>query len=535
MAKILDSAENLTGNTPKFLETSSNFYLNGHYYNKNLSVRPFEYYSGCNSITTDDNNPFAKTIVDVVPTSNGGNRIEKGLMIDNNNFKKTYLLNDLQDTFKLIEIDQSSEGEVPNTRILRLYGSGDNYNYPNSDIGYTKGDKTFLSQDDRFIYVMIKTGVLINGEGTVGGTGNIPEIIKIDKETLKINNRLRLPQTNYGFTHCKLLSEYKSFFFISCSNTLGNLKVVAVDKFTLGLKTIYDSGSSVPWKKGIRKCSIPSDLVYGIGDVLYFFTILSTYDEELGTYRNILSKIELQRDLLQCKLIETDIELTMINSMKHSYYEFITVTDDNGNYVVSIPIDPNPNSEHMPEELNNITVYRVTNENIEEVSKISDISPTVFKNVIKMDNNKTLVLPSKYRTDVYTWNKATKKYDLSFTDSNMPKYVFKDSNDGLWIQDIYKAVHYVRRTTAANVVTRFNMDEYEFKGEPINTYAIIEVTNLEGKAVQADLEVQLFGPAKFTTNHLTKMTITTSKSGSSSIPVTITGEGKITLKPKILL
>lgn len=93
-----------------------------------------------------------------------------------------------------------------------------------------------------------------------------------------------------------------------------------------------------------------------------------------------------------------------------------------------------------------------------------------------------------------------------------------------------KTVYNVYFETAyiiSSVEIEFEQLEADYTGTPIASNITVATKNNVGDYLVSDVKLELSGPAKFTSNNLKEITITTLNNGVNTIPITITGPGYV--------
>lgn len=103
-----------------------------------------------------------------------------------------------------------------------------------------------------------------------------------------------------------------------------------------------------------------------------------------------------------------------------------------------------------------------------------------------------------------------------------------DWNGQLFVEDLSRNLYVFNVTTSQAVVTGFDISDVEFLGSPIAANAVVSVRDLLGNRMAQSVQVNLVN-AVFTSNGLSKITLTTSPDADNLIPISITGSGAVSV------
>ncbi|MNV64611.1 hypothetical protein D3C71_1572620 [compost metagenome] len=151
-----------------------------------------------------------------------------------------------------------------------------------------------------------------------------------------------------------------------------------------------------------------------------------------------------------------------------------------------------------------------------------------------MYDNKLLLLGSEAGVHFYNWSPSTKGFEKT-TAYDMPTIVFGcDMNNNIYIQQPDSSIEMLSNTLPITIYADFEYDLYDYNGVDINANVEVYSKNIIGQYLNANIELTLFGPIKFTDTGLKKKTVTTSNLNKISIPVTVYDSGILKVNTKVL-
>jgi hypothetical protein len=178
--------------------------------------------------------------------------------------------------------------------------------------------------------------------------------------------------------------------------------------------------------------------------------------------------------------------------------------------------------------------YEVIDENNWKLVSYTNFNPIIYKTVLPVLNNQTLMLAYENGCHIYTWDTGTTSYKKVSSFDIPISQIGCDSNNNLYIQYADSSIEMISNVMPVTIFADFESDVYNYNGTDITTNVVAYVKNYQGHYLSTSLQINLYGNCKFTDNGTRTKTITTSNLDTMSIPVTITDSGNLKVAVKAL-
>lgn len=496
MAKILGSSR-VSGNIPKLIETSENFIINAQTYDKNtFSAKALDF---CPMYGTPKNEILLRSTT-YMESNWSHNRTDMNFITDNNDPNITYI---------------ATPG---------IYGAnGSIQKITKTTVGYTMATITgssyndiwqFVGQDNAKVY-----GVLQRSQNSYG------YFFSIDKATFAIT------YTTIGACAIKILKETESFFYFTANYYQRNY-VMKFNKNTNTITTLLDD--TLPSSDNYRCLSTS----LGDANEVYFMrdSILTT-----GAHRVAYRKYTLDsnKDVVSVVDMITDMSIKpgqaipfppSSDPIKHELF----FVKDNGKTYLSHVVYNNGTTVGLTPDKSGMYTYEITGVNTMKMVSFKEFSPTIYKGMMNMYDNKLLLLGNESCLHFYNWNSATTSFEKT-TGTDSPMMAFgSDMNNNIYMQYTDSSVEMLSNTLPITIYADFQYDLYTYNGQEIDATLDVYARNFLNQYLNTSVELILFGPVRFADTGLKKKTITTSNLNTLSLPVIIDGEGILKVNTKVI-
>ena len=214
-----------------------------------------------------------------------------------------------------------------------------------------------------------------------------------------------------------------------------------------------------------------------------------------------------------------------VDGMNTHYEPFITTMDNKSYLNIAI-------YEKVSSTSNNISYYGIYTFEIDKTTK--DITYKSFLNIkdyfrgfIGVRNNTFLVGASDEKC--YLLNFEKDKFVITNVLNNRPQYIGADLAENIWIVNKLGEVEMYSPFVPIHVNIEYEFENYNYEGKDIETYISIESKNYLNENIASKLKLTIKGEAVFSNNSDNIIIDTTLETGKKRIPITIKGDGAITI------
>ena len=144
-----------------------------------------------------------------------------------------------------------------------------------------------------------------------------------------------------------------------------------------------------------------------------------------------------------------------------------------------------------------------------------------------LNNGQTVVLANKYSLKVISLDTTSMKFKQTMYKNLDVLVVGSDTNENIWIHSSAGEVYRFANTTPTEVYAEYEKTNYDYIGANIETYLAVSVKDFSGNFRATKLKITLKGNQVFKSNSKNYITVTTSSSAVTNIPVTIKGRGEL--------
>ncbi len=507
MAKILNS-DYISGEVQRVVETPLGYIINGIYYDKKTmtpkALQTFPAY-GCRLCLGMD----------------------KNLLLNNSYFNhyktmRNSIINDRYDpTISYIFTTHYNNGTKTILKIREYNGKVDILKYLN--FGALSGGNhhiinSYVGQDKNYIYVL--------SSGTYSTSNYNDFLYKMDKETLAIVT-IDTITSNSWLTPIKETEEY---IYYGQTNDKGSHYIKRYNKITNNVESL-----PLPVMNDQKYYSVSySNLLSNSNLDFYMFSVFQdskSHKMQIVRYYFDMTKNDI-KDICTIKTYkmgdgEQLITQPIINvdGMNTHYEPFITTMDNKSYLNIAI-------YEKVSSTSNNISYYGIYTFEIDKTTK--DITYKSFLNIkdyfrgfIGVRNNTFLVGASDEKC--YLLNFEKDKFVITNVLNNRPQYIGADLAENIWIVNKLGEVEMYSPFVPIHVNIEYEFENYNYEGKDIETYISIESKNYLNENIASKLKLTIKGEAVFSNNSDNIIIDTTLETGKKRIPITIKGDGAITI------
>lgn len=500
MAKILSSLK-VNGNIAKFVETSDNFIINSQMYDKNtFSAKALDF---CPITSTNRNEILLRSNV-YIDTSWVPSRTEANFITDNNDPNITYVATPgLYGTMATIQkITKTTIGYT----IASVNAGSAGYN----DIWQ------FIGQDNAKIY-----GTLQRDYSTANGS-----IFSIDKATFAITQA-----TINTAIAIRILKETESFFYFS-SNTSQHNYISKYNKNTGAITTLLDDTmTSADNYRCLSTLLGDANEIYFVRDAFATAGVhrIAYRKYTLDSSKDAINTVDMVADMT----IRPGQSIPFPASSGNIRHELFYVKDNGKTYLNHV-IYNNGTPLALTADKSGMYTYEITGANTMKMVSYKEFSPTIYKGMMNMYDNKLLLLGNENGLHFYNWNSATVSFEKT-TGIDAPMMAFgADMNNNIYMQYVDSSIEMLSNTLPITIYADFQYDLYTYDGSEIDATLDVYARNFMNQHLNTSIELSLFGPVRFADTGLKKKTVTTSNLNALSLPVIIDGEGILKVNTKII-
>lgn len=494
----------LSGNISKMAELSDAYVINGQIYDKNmipkaLQTLPIE-------STTDVEINLYTTAYTNTRSNSGSSRINKSLIVDNNNSNICY------------KVIQNYNSTNRGAYLAKITDSDGQFSIQKGTL-LSSGSDTLdiISQDSTNVYckysIISTSYVLAINKNTLNhiSTG----ISYVSMNNIIFENDLYLYTWNYSWSPSAIYL-YK------------------VEKSTMN-KTLlytYSLGSAFSITNVVNVSNTTPGKFYSIIDG-YATTQKHQFLYKKYIFDSVFETIsESTINIDYNNLVDDYIEI-----YQNSYYyslcnELLEYTDSDGKKYITHFIY-NQGTGVFSAENSAMYTYEMIDSDNWKLVNYTLFTPVIYKAILPVYNNSIIFAIYGNGYSMYVWDSVTKQYIESASSSETITAAGIDMNNNIYIQKGDSRVDIISKTVPSTIFADFEEDSYEYNGVDISSNIIVYAKNMENKFINTNLELKLSGNVVFTDTGLQKKSISTSNLGKLTIPVTITDSSMLRVSVSI--
>lgn len=567
--QILDSGNNITTVVPKMIETPNTHIINAHIYDKpSLKPIPFEYYYNSSNLGTLIYSVFNNCICTLEDYKPGDNYNQVGIFLHHaNNNQKLF-----QDTsnpnvfYTMVRTSRDGkcsmnllkfEIENNNIKLLNTKAKNDTYSQSSYYNRFQSGhDIQILYQTDEYlIYVYKKPNGFVNtttGSGRSEGTFQQGKfhayyIIKYNKNTCeettivsyvdRIHNIQFLEYNNGEIYLYDTMRYYNNAVIGTHADNL-----IRILKVNVGSNTVITIGSI----QDNNKINVVDNPVK-IDD--YYYTIK---DNGNRTYCFYKIKLNIENDTIEEEQININYNEYIVDISEATAGDLLehtlnTIFVNNKKYIIcsvhAFPHNKNyPNCHknivfelvQITKEIETVEINEETGEEITVIKEITVEEAVVtdiisFKNgckgVLKYIDANTLIFLFNDGIGFYKFDNTQGKYIECYKKSGIFNVIGLDTLNRFYAQHTNGDIELMTALNACTLRADFT-DEY-YRQINIDTEIHYFAKNFLDEYLSTDVVISLVGPVQFKDDSSKEKIIRTSGEGVDTLPVTITGSGRI--------
>jgi hypothetical protein len=518
--QILNDKSIITQTVPRVVETPEHLIINTQVYDKaSLKPVPLEFnvisvpiiYSSLNRcIWTYNNNTIARTLF--LHTGNNKNQKMYQDQTDVNIFYNLFKYPDYG-----TKIIKFKKGE---NNISEQWNGTWNYNYaPSCGTTSYGNDVQIIYQSDLYILFVLKYTYSL-GAWTGGG----------DKYFLRKYNKKTNQETdiqdfgtgaNQAAIHNYQFMEYDNdnvYFYKQNGNAY---TIYKLNLSTNVLTTLFTFTNT----NGLTVIDNPVK----IGD--YYYIIKDNYLQS-GIHEYCFYKIKLDitndtvtQDVVNINLNNFILDTAsgeVLSGIGEGVYHTLNTLEVNNKKYILCTVHSVPNQNYYPNQHKHV-VFEVTDSEI--IVKDVITFPSGCKGVLEYINSNTLVFLYTDSIAFYKFDNTKEKYVLAYRKAGVFNTIGFDTLNRFYMQHTTAAIDVVTSMNACTLKADFT-DEY-YTSINTDTEISFYAKNFLNEYLSTDVKITLLGPVQFKDDKSKIKIVKTSDAGIKTLPVTITGSGKI--------
>ena len=496
----------------KLVELSDVYIINGQVYDKNtmtpVSMQTVPIYSTKEVELSTYRTAYVNNYF-------GTSRVDKGFVIDTN---------DINICYKVTQNYNNANGY--GATLAKIINNNGEYNiaYLSDNVFKDYHDMLdIISQDANYIYCYVYRN-----------NGNANYLI-VDKKTWKTKKYDTLVKTNY----LNIINENDTYLYFYAYASNNSEVIHKLNKATLETKEIARIARSGNY---IISCEIAvhdsiNNKFYSVCDCC---SDTSQNTSHYFIYKN--NSLDIVNEKLTQSIINVDLDIYEEDKIilypntndVYTHSKLFMYTASSGkkyitHFVINQGVDGNLNAKNSA-----MYTFEIIDENNWKLIDYKFFKPIVYKAILPIYENATIFAIHEYGCDTYSWDNATGKYEkINSMDETMTA-VGIDMNNNIFIQKGDSSIEILSKTVPTTIFADFEEDQYEFQSGDIDTNVVIYAKNFENKFLNTTIELQLIGNVKFTDNGLKTKKVSTSNTGESRVPVTITGAGILQVRTRTI-
>lgn len=523
--QILDDKSIITQTVPRIVETPNHLIINTQVHDKtSLKPVPFEFnaisapisYSSLNRCIWTYNNINSHVGYRALFLHTGNNKNQKMYqdLVDANIFYSLLQYPDYG--IKLIKFKKEE------ANILEQWSIANNHNaWGGGNCGSTSlcSSYNIIFQSEKYIIFIAKYNT--GGGGAWGGGTEYYVLKKYNKKTNEITDL----ETNSGSGTVAIINyqfmEYYNdnvYFYKQQSNVYKICKLnLSTNLLTELLVFTNTNGLTVV------------DNPVKIGD--YYYTIKDNYLQS-GIHEYCFYKIKLDvatdtatQEVVNINLngfvLDTAPGETLSGIGEGVYHTLNTLEVNNKKYILCT-IHSTPNFNYYPNQHKHI-VFEVTDTEI--IVKDVIAFPNGCKGVLEYINSNTLVFLYTDSIAFYKFDSTKEKYILTYRKAGIFNTIGFDTLNRFYMQHNTAAIDVITSMNACILKADFT-DEY-YTSINTDTEISFYAKNFLDEYLSTDVKITLLGPVQFKDDKSKTKIVKTSDAGIKTLPVTITGSGRI--------
>jgi hypothetical protein len=510
MAKILNTSK-ITTPIPKVIELPDELVLNGQVYDKStFAAKSLDFLH----IPVSTKNEIIMSKMMCIDSVANFGRTMNNLIVDNTNPNVYY-------TFGFGTYDVSALN-----RCYKITRTSTGLQYQSIIVG---GETTYactyeiIQQDTGRIYYFRHRNY---EPGTI-------YIGYIDKATFTIT------ETQPAGNRIKILKVTDSFIYFATCYPQANY-ICKYNKNSNSVTVLFSQAYTTAQQQ-TYSC-VPSDLtndnefyivrdnaVNGFSHSILYTKYTIDFVKETVTYQDVTADTSMRiagTPFSSTNNIRIQHELFFVKDNGKTYMNHIVYWHGTGSYASA--------ANALNVDKSSIFTYELIDSTTWKMVSYVDFNPTIYRQIMPLYNNKVMIAMYEGGVHFYSWNSGTKSFEKISTYEFPTMMVGVDTNNNTYVYLQDYSLEMLSNTLPIQIYADFEYEDYQYSGAEINAAVKIYARNFVGNYLNANLELVLSGPVKFTDTGLKKKTVTTSNLNTLSIPVTITGAGLLRVNTKIL-
>lgn len=389
-------------------------------------------------------------------------------------------------------------------------------------------DYVFLYQTDRYIiYKAIDYSYMSSQDSWAINYNNRYSIYKYDKIN-QVNIQIQYGNSNFRNIYSHYFMEYDNdniYFFVQYTNNFYIIK----NNLSTNVNTTLLSLTL-------------TDVVYVIGNIVklndYYYFIADNYPQS-GIHEYCFYKIKLDKatDTITYEIVNIigdtfDISANIGNGIFHT----LRTLESNGKQYIVLTVHSVPNINYYPVQHRNV-VFRLEEDSLANTTSLvvtdnkllATGSSNGCKGVMQYIDANILIMLLTDCFNIYKFDNTTEKYNRVFTKGGIFYMIGFDALNRLYAQYNTGAIDVFSVLNTQELKADFEEELYykNIANEEINTNIYFYAKNMLNNYIETDVKLTLVGEAVFTDTGTKQIESKTLQTGIKTIPVTITGRGRI--------
>lgn len=562
------SKSTFSNNFKQFFETKYGYVIHNRYYDKNfnfvceienLPYIPAPYQSGINSI------PLAFTRWNDGRIGGFHNSLGKNNYVQDKNDKNIFYY-----ATTIYYNEGSYDGWMNYMAVYKFYESETEFKYLDytglmSDAYYLYSPQEIFYQDDKYIYVTVYSNYWDTNYNRPSITAHNMKIVRYDKINFNNNNGRTVMYDSgadsTGGVMKKVFEDDKRIILIAKSTYhIQNVRIFEFNK-TSGSVTYTDRSTNTTTYGETRIC-IYRDVIYskenntlkiyvlheeGINSTTAFTTKLGVITYSLEAKSTSYKTIDIDSNGIKVPKYPQIAGSTSTTSWftNRCVYDFFLTKANNGEDIINIAMY-NVNLINytnliygssgttdafgiysFKQDSENPDLIKLTNRVIYNLPSAAQVMGIL----VSEDRKKCITASKDGVVEYFIFDEEKQGFKSLKTIQGKKKSVtFEESTNRLFFINENDEIEYLALNNSADINIKFEKREVNYSGEEVSNKLLIESKNFVNELVSSKIEINLKGNAKFTENGTKTITVDTITTGTTEVPITVTGYGKIDLE-----
>lgn len=520
--QILNDKSIITQAVPRIVETPAHLVINTQVHDKaSLKPVPFEFNAISVPVTFS-------SLSRCIWTYN--NNYGKNMFLHSGSSKNQKLYQDSSDPNIFYSLFKHSNNGVKLIKFKKEENNiSEQWNISANTDGY-KGshcgamgygsDIQIIYQSEQYIVFILK--YLTASSGNWGTTKDNYSVKKLNKKTNVITDITNFAQGEGEpiLWDCQFLESANDYVYYwrQAGNKFAILKLnLSTNELTTLFTIENDSDLTV------------TDNPVKIGE--YFYTIKDNYTQS-GLHEYCFCKIKLDiatdtvtKDVVNINLNGFELDTAsgqVLSGIGQGVYHTLNILEFNNKKYILCTVHSTPNQNYYPNQHKHI-IFEIADAEI--IVKDVITFPNGCKGVLEYINSNTLVFLFTDSIAFYKFDGTKEKYILTYRKAGIFNTIGFDTLNRFYMQHSTGAIDVVTSMNACILKADFANEYYTSinTDTEINFYA----KNFLDEYLSTDVKITLLGPVQFKDDKSKTKIVKTSDTGIKTLPVTITGSGKI--------